>query len=238
MNSIFQSSHKTFTGADLDDRKIKGAPDYYAANDKRLFLVESKDVFLGAEIKESANYAAYEQALTAKFYYDQKESKVKPKAVLQQIELIRRILKGKLEFDNPGVVDLYPILVIHHAQLNVAGFNQLINRWFQSELKKLSDEGLNTRLVRPVTVIDISTLLLYMDYFRGDKVPLNTLIDEYHAATDHASQIVIAPHSSLQQELILRAISFAHFIRSKNINPRPPKLHDELAKEVVDYNEP
>lgn len=237
MNAIFQNSYRTFTGTDLDKRKIKGAPDYYAANDKRVFLVESKDVFLGAEIKESGNYASYERALMAKFYFEEKDSKVKPKAVLQQIELIRRILSAKLEFDNPGGVVIYPILVIHHTQLNVAGFNQLINRWFRSELKKLSDDGLNTKLVRPVTVIDISTLILYMDYFQSDRIPLHAMIDEYHAATDHQAQIIVGPNSSLQQELILRAVSFPHFIRSKNFNPLPPKLHDDMAKEVVAYKE-
>jgi hypothetical protein len=237
MNAICKNSYRTFTGTELDKLKIKGAPDYYAANDKRVFLIESKDVFLGAEVKESGNYASYERALMSKFYFEEKDSKVKPKAVRQQIELIRRILSAKLEFDNPSGVAIYPFLVIHHTQLNVAGFNQLINRWFRNELQKLSDNGLDTKLVRPVTVIDISTLILYMDYFQSERIPLHVLIDEYHAATDHQAKIIVRPNSSLQQELILRAVSFSHFVRSKNFNPHPPKLYDDLAKEVVAYKE-
>ncbi len=161
------------------DAIYDGAPDYYVRNGKRIFLFESKDIMLSAEVKQSSDYAVIKKELIKKLY--QKEDGT-PKAIIQIVRNVKKILKGNLSFDNalkPHKVIVHPVLVLHYRMFNVPGLNKILNFWFQDELKKLLGEGLDTSRIRPLVIIDIDTLIFNKDAFAEKKISLEESLLEY-----------------------------------------------------------
>ncbi|MDB5226585.1 MAG: hypothetical protein JWN78_778 [Bacteroidota bacterium] len=155
-----------------------GAADYYMRSGKDFLLFESKDFIIPKEDKITYDFNVYNKAFGKTLY---KKDDGKPKAVLQLINVIKKVLKKEFKFDtkyNSRNINIYPIILVHDHQYNVAGFNELINSWFQVELKKLKDEGFLTDNIRPITIINIDSLIYYQVGLRED-IPLHTLIDLY-----------------------------------------------------------
>ncbi|WP_408043670.1 hypothetical protein [Tenacibaculum litopenaei] len=172
-NRYFQKN-----GEELD-AMCSGAPDYYVRNGKRIFLFESKDIMLSAEVKQSSDYSIIEKELVKKLYKKEDDT---PKAVIQIIRNVERILKGELEFDSrlkPNRVIVHPILVLHYRMFNVGGLNKVINFWFQDELQKLNESGLDTSRIKPLTIIDVDTLIFNKDVFSSRKLSLEECLSEY-----------------------------------------------------------
>ena len=46
-------------------------------------------------------------------------------------------------------------------------------------MTKIQDKGINVSKVRPITIINIDTLILYADFLNSKKITLNDLIDAY-----------------------------------------------------------
>ncbi len=66
-----------------EQMKTLGAPDYYIRNGNKVFLFESKDILIRADIKESYDFEQYEKALREKLYFESNGKKKSPKAVRQ-----------------------------------------------------------------------------------------------------------------------------------------------------------
>jgi hypothetical protein len=161
------------------DAEFAGAPDYYVRNGKRIFLFESKDILINAEIKQSSDFKAIDNELRIKLFENEKG---KPKAVLQIINNVRKVLSKTLKFDkgyNPKNVVIHPVLVLHYRIFNTAGLNQWINFWFQEELEKLKQEGFDVSKVKPIVMIDIDTLIFNKDVFKRRKVSLEDVLIHY-----------------------------------------------------------
>jgi hypothetical protein len=161
------------------DAEFDGAPDYYVRNGKRIFLFESKDILINAMVKQSSDFKLINNELAIKLYQNEKG---KPKAVLQIINNIHRILSKTLEFDsgfNPKNVVIHPVLVLHYRIFNTAGLNKWINFWFQDELEKLKQEGYNTSNVKPIVLIDIDTLIFNKDVFKNRNLTLEEVLIHY-----------------------------------------------------------
>src|SRR5690606_24304317 len=77
------------------DAEYDGAPDYYVRNGKKIFLFESKDILINAQVKQSSDFKAIDNELALKLYQNEKG---KPKAVLQIINNTRKILSKTLDF--------------------------------------------------------------------------------------------------------------------------------------------
>ena len=174
-------SYKQFSGSEL--AKINdGLPDYYIRNGNHLFLFENKDIFINADVKQSGNFEKLEIEFQKKLYFEQKENKLNLKGVYQLVQNVKKALLNQNEFDNnykAKNLNIYPILVLHDSSFNALGFNYLIDYWFQIELKKIEAEGINIAKVRPLTVMYIDTLIIYADYLRVKKCPLEDLLDAY-----------------------------------------------------------
>lgn len=161
------------------DAEYDGAPDYYVRNGKRIFLYESKDILINAKVKQSSDFREINKELSIKLYQNEKG---KPKAVLQLINNIRKILSKTLEFDsgfNPKNVIIHPLLVLHYRIFNTAGLNKWVNFWFQDELGKLKQEGFDVKNVRPLLLIDIDTLIFNKDVFQNRKLSLERVFLDY-----------------------------------------------------------
>lgn len=183
INSIYQNRYIEYSGIQIKQLGFEGEPDYYIRKGNALFLFESKDILINAEIKPTYDFRKYEEEFKKKLYFEEKKKgRIDKKAVLQLIDNIRRSLIKEFSFDtNYKVTSLYiyPILVLHDRQFNVAGLNLLINKWFAEELGKLKAEGLNIQKVMPITIIDIDTLIFHQDILRDRVIKLEDVLDGY-----------------------------------------------------------
>lgn len=177
---IYQNKYFKLNGAQIKKQIKNAEPDYYIRNGNNIFLIESKDVLFSAEVKHSYDFSIYESMLKAKFYYD--ENSNDNKAVLQLITNIKRLLKNQFLVDKnykPQTIKIYPILILHNSQQNVSGLNVLINYWFQNELTELERNGIDTKRVKPIAIIDIDSLIFHQDAFKNRKIKLEKVLDDY-----------------------------------------------------------
>ncbi|GGI56892.1 hypothetical protein [Winogradskyella haliclonae] len=178
LREIFGRRFFQRNGTELD-ALCDGAPDYYVRNGKRMFLFESKDIMLNANVKQSSDFNQIERELKKKLYIKDDGT---PKAVVQLIKTIRKALDKTLEYDtgyNPKRVIIFPVLVLHNRMFNVGGFNKLLNFWFQDELQGLRDEGFDTQNVMPLVTVDIDTLIFNKNVFVDRKLKFEDIHTEY-----------------------------------------------------------
>jgi hypothetical protein len=182
LNSIYKNRYIEFSGEQIKQFGIDSEPDYYIRNGNNLFLFESKDILINASIKSSYDFNLYEPEFKKKLYFELKKEKVDKRAVLQLINNIQNVLTKQFQFDTnykTHSLYIYPILILHDHQFNIAGLNLMVNSWFQIELAKLKEKGLVIDKVKPITIIDIDTIIFHQDLFRDRILKLNLVIDEY-----------------------------------------------------------
>lgn len=221
-----------FSGMEI---KRDGAPDYYIRSGNHIFLFENKDIFINAEIKQSSNFELIEAEFKKKLFFEKKDSKIEDKAVLQIVNNIRLILSKKNSFDTgykEKNIKIYPLLILQDSSFNSPGFNFLINYWFEIELKILKDEGLDISRIRPLTVINIDTLILYSDFLKLKKVTLNELIEAYikYCTFNDKKQYKNFEHFKMSYANTL--LSFSFFI-DKHTNVGFKGVHPELVNKVM-----
>ena len=183
MKSIYPDKCIRFSGKELADMKIDAAPDYYVRKGKNIVLVESKDFLIAADKKMSFDFNVYEEEFGRVLDYEElPNGKIKPKAVVQLINSIRRILKKEFSADTDyhyKNVYIYPLLLTHDHQFDTPGFNELIDFWFQDALLELCEEGLYIHHVKPLSVVNIDSLI-YNQVGLANSIPLHDMLNHYH----------------------------------------------------------
>ncbi len=183
MESIYPDKCIRYTGKELAEMKIDAAPDYYVRKGKNILLVESKDFLIAAGKKMSFDFSVYEEEFGRVLDFEElPDGKIKPKAVVQLINSIRRILKKEFTTDTDyhyKDVFIYPVLLTHDHQYDTPGFNELIDFWFQDALLELADEGLFIHHVRPLSVVNIDSLI-YNQVGLSNGIPLHEMLNLYH----------------------------------------------------------
>ncbi|MDZ7848666.1 MAG: hypothetical protein U5L96_19075 [Owenweeksia sp.] len=162
MDALYVSAKVKLTGQEIDSNGIDGAPDYYVRQGKNILLFESKDFLIDSKSKLSYDLKTYEEVFEKKLYCDFETDK--PKAVVQLINFIKKLLGTSFPLDqsyNYRDIRIYPIVITHDIQYDTPGLDVMINTWFQEELDDLASEGYYTRKVKPLTIINIDTLLLH-----------------------------------------------------------------------------
>jgi hypothetical protein len=165
-----------------EQMKTPGAIDYYIRNGNKVFLFESKDILIKADIKDSYDFREYLNALQAKLYYEQSGEKISAKAVLQLAKFAKKILKGEFKEDSKykmKSVRIYPIIILHNRQLDIAGLNNLINIWFNKEIDLMNKESINTDNLKLPTIIHIDTLILFHEQLSSGNLKLDDILDNY-----------------------------------------------------------
>lgn len=183
MESIYPDKCIRFSGKELADMKIDAAPDYYVRKGKDILLVESKDFLIAADKKMSFDFNVYEEEFGRVLDFEElPDGKIKSKAVLQLINSIRRILKREFSADTDyhyKDVFIYPVLLTHDHQYDTPGFNELIDFWFQDALLELAEEGLFIHHVKPLSVVNIDSLI-YNQVGLSNNIPLHEMLNLYH----------------------------------------------------------
>lgn len=165
-----------------EQMKTPGAPDYYIRNGNKVFLFESKDILIRADIKESYDFEQYEKALREKLYFEINGKTESPKAVRQLTNFAKSLLNGSFNEDKnykPNSIRIYPIILLHNRQLDILGLNNLINIWFKLEKDEIEKTGLSTKNLRRPTIVHIDTFLVMHEQLASGKYQLDELIDEY-----------------------------------------------------------
>jgi hypothetical protein len=178
---IYPNHCISISGKEFTDRKIDGAPDYYIRKGKNILLIESKDFLIPARIKDSFDYDQLVSEFEKKLYFTEVNGIKKPKAVLQLINNIKKILKNELQLDTAykyREVTIYPILLIHDHQFDVEGFNHLINYWFQIELELLDEEGYFINRIEPLVVVNIDFLIHHQETLKN-KMSFHEVLNLY-----------------------------------------------------------
>lgn len=182
MESIYPDKCIRFSGKELSNMKIDAAPDYYVRKGKNIMLVESKDFLIAADKKMSFDFNVYEEEFGRVLDYEElPDGKIKPKAVMQLINSIRRILKKEFSADTDyhyKEIFIYPVLLIHDHQYDTPGFNELIDFWFQDALIELAEEGLFIHHVKPLSVVNIDSLI-YNQVGLTNDISLNEILNLY-----------------------------------------------------------
>lgn len=183
MESIYPDKCIRFSGKELADMKIDAAPDYYVRKGKNILLVESKDFLIAADKKMSFDFNVYEEEFGRVLDYEEMPNrKIKPKAVVQLTNNIRRILKNEFSTDTDyhyKDVFIYPVLLTHDHQYDTTGFNELIDFWFQDALLELAEEKLFIHHVKPLSVVNIDSLI-YNQVGLSKDCSLHELLNLYH----------------------------------------------------------
>ncbi len=183
IESIYSDNCIKYSGKELVDMKIDSVPDYYVRKGKNIILVESKDFLIAADKKMSFDFNVYEEEFGRVLDYEMLPSgKTKPKAVVQLVNSIRRVLKNEFSFDTDyhyKDIYIYPILLTHDHQYDTPGFNELIDFWFQDALLELKSEGLFIQHVKPLSVVNVDSLI-FNQYGLSNNISLHKILNIYH----------------------------------------------------------
>lgn len=244
MDIIYPDKCIKFSGKQLADMKIDGAPDYYVRKGKNIIIFESKDFLIRADKKSSFDYNIYEEEFAKTLYYEElPNGKEKAGAVMQLINSIRRILKKTFKPDTDYYykdVYIYPVLITHDHQYDTPGFNDLIKSWFQHELFRMQEEGLFIYHIKPIVVVNIDSLIFHQVGL-AENISLHEMLKLY----DEYTNLSRMPKSKLASDRMEKLIPFSLFITKyfdlKQIWKVPPILDlvapalfkDELEKKIA-----
>ena len=240
LDSIYPNKCVRFSDKELTDMKISAAPDYYIRKGKNILLIESKDFLIAADKKMSFDFNVYEEEFGKTLdYKEMPNGEIKPKAVMQLINNVRRILKKEITADTDyhyKNVFVYPVLLTHDHQYDTPGFNELIDFWFQDALAELAEEGLFINHVKPLSVVNIDSLI-YNQVGLASNIPLHDILNLYHEnkkikkpkkiqfKTEEERDRTIEEYKQMRMsKLIPFSLFIEEYFRKKGLCEPPPLL--------------
>ncbi|KAB2914978.1 MAG: hypothetical protein F9K23_12710 [Bacteroidetes bacterium] len=126
LKSLLPNNYKKLSGEEIKQRyNIDGEPDFYSRNEDNIFIFESKDILISAEIKHSYDYEAIKSELQKKLLLNERGRR---KAIIQLTDNIHNTLNKTLKYDNEynrSKAKIYPILVLHERMFNCLGLINL-----------------------------------------------------------------------------------------------------------------
>lgn len=222
LRKTFPKKHVIFSGEDLEKKGVDGAPDFYVRNNNKLFIFESKDSLINASLKGSGDYSSLEPDIKKKFYVDDDGAK----AVVQLLNFIKSIYsKAFQNIDKtykPETLRVYPIIIIHDRQLDVPGFNKIINYWFSIETKKI-EKQIPLDRIHPITVIDISTLILTHELILDRRLIIEELLEQYHDFVKIKEPNHFRSESHYKGHLMDTGLPFSFYIKQQVTKKKLPR---------------
>lgn len=222
-----------FTGEEFKSAKLEREPDFYCRNENNILLFESKDFYMRGEYKLSYDFKIIEGELM-------KEGRLK-KAVTQLITNIERCFLNNITLDNkldPTKITIYPVIIVHDSLYSAPALNYWVYYWFIDELNLLKErpelKDIDFSSVFPITIIEIDTLILYEQLFKGSKFNLIDLVTRYHdhVRFDAGGNL---PPDKIEQHAYQSAISFAEFVREHAHREKVDIDFDILSKLLEQY---
>lgn len=131
-------------------------PDYYVNEGGNVILFELKDTLAKARTKESRNADEFFADLRERFYESRKGAR---KAIKQLMDNVKAIQDGSFVFDDISSTSIvYPVIVVDSTYYTQRGVHTKLEYWMRDYCKEI---GVNEACVKPIVLMDISTLRLY-----------------------------------------------------------------------------
>lgn len=166
--------------------KIDSAPDYYIREGNKVILIENKDTYFSAKIKESEDFEEVIKELREKLLV---KSTGKKSAIKQLVNNIIRVKDYKNEFDRDyklNNIKIYPIIIVHDIFYNTPGLNKIVLKWFNDELDMngISINETFFKNVKPLLIINIDSIIRSAELLRTNNITLfeilNNCIDKMY----------------------------------------------------------
>ena len=162
---------------DLENQENE--PDYYVRHNKKVFLFENKDVLIAKNIKSSGDIERINGVIKSKFF----EVNNRPIGVGQLITSIVQIVENNFIFDeyvnNQKNITIYPILLINDRIFEILGINYRLNQWYLEKVKKKLGDKYNSNFIKPLTIIDIDTLIFWTPHLTKKDSNFKIIIDDH-----------------------------------------------------------
>lgn len=231
LQRCYKGKYIQYIGESIEKQGINGFVDYYIRNGNKVFIFESKDILINAEVKQSYDFKIIEKELVKKLYYEEEKGKLIPKAVVQLINTIKILLDGQFTLDDkykPNSIRIYPIIVLHNKQLEILGLNQIVKSWFREELDKLEKESYKIDKIHDPVIINVDSFINYSDQINNNTLRLEDVIDAYLDYTNQESlkKIKFKDDQHRSQSIRNTCISFSDFLR-KRYEWRLPRIFTE-----------
>ncbi|WP_179021849.1 hypothetical protein [Winogradskyella forsetii] len=157
-------------------------PDYYVRHNNRIYLFENKDILVRADIKSSSDIEKIKILLDKKFVHDGDRHV----GIGQLITSIQQIVDKTFAYDDyvnqKNNLSIYPILLVSDRVFEIPGMNYLLNNRYNELVKKRLGDKYNPSLIKPLTFIDIDTLIFWAPYLKKKDKNFRELLDRHHKA--------------------------------------------------------
>lgn len=180
-NSFWGHASKMIFDCDYSN---KGLPDAMLQIGDSIFVFELKDNLLDEDTMESRDFEMITSKLEEVFV---ESSSKKPKAVIQIINYIEKLLNGEydnnvLRFSYDKSFNIYPIILFTDYRYNSSGLGYYIRKRFCEIIKRkesIISKCFRKGSVKPVTFIGLEFFFNNIHSFSKDKRLLKKLIDGY-----------------------------------------------------------
>ncbi|HEY4327622.1 MAG TPA: hypothetical protein VGN20_26790 [Mucilaginibacter sp.] len=214
-NEIIKYAFNAYSARYFDDElralDVIGPPDCYLRYEQDVFLLENKDIFIGAGIKGAYDFENLIAEIKKKLLAEGK----KPVGIGQIITNIRKLLTKANDFDQGLVVEeasIYPIIVLHDPMFDAPGLNKVMNSLYQEELAKAKADGLAVEKVTPLTLINIDTLIQLAPVLKHGTITLKELLEEYFKLLNGADEVANLTQEQAEELERNAALPFSIFV--------------------------
>lgn len=157
-------------------------PDYYIRHNNRIYLFENKDVLVRADIKSSSDIEKIKKLLDKKFVHDGDRHV----GIGQLITSIQQIVNKTFVYDDyanqKNNLSIYPILLVSDRVFEIPGMNYLLNKRYEELVQERLGNMYNSSLIKPLTFIDIDTLIFWAPHLKEKDRNFRDLLDRHHNA--------------------------------------------------------
>lgn len=164
-------------------------PDYYVRHNNRVYLFENKDILVAADIKSSSDIDEIDKLLKKKFVHDGDRHV----GIGQLITSIKQIVDNEFPYDdyvnNKKNLTIYPILLVSDRIFEIPGMNYKLNKWYIELVKERLGDSYNPNFIRPLTFIDMDTLIYWTPYLVKKDKYFREIIEDHHKAMNRVTVI-------------------------------------------------
>ncbi|SER39116.1 hypothetical protein [Neolewinella agarilytica] len=210
MKDAFPKRMIHLSGQDFLNAGHSGEPDYYIRFKNKVFLIESKDVVLRGDIKQSRNYYDISPALARKLWYEDKATKTVSRSVRQLGQMILSFTNKEYHHLDSDCKEencrIYPIIIVNDRQFDSLGVNALIQEWWKTEIVESGVDNLKN-IITPPVIINIDGLISFQDLLKRREVKIESIIESYW----HHVNMTNFKARSMQEVIARRTQSFISF---------------------------
>lgn len=171
-NKYLQISNEKLNG-------VESAPDYYIREGNKVILIENKDTYFSAKVKDSDDFNEVMAELRKKLVV---KDSGKKSAIKQLVNNIIQVFDYKNNFDKNYKLNnlkIYPIIIVHDIFFNCPGLNKIVLKWFNDELSnsKTLIQPEHLKNIMPVLIINIDSIIRSAEILRTNNMNIFNLLN-------------------------------------------------------------